>query len=61
MSSWGRCQNSLHDVLWGYEDGQGNFTPGLLHDLGWERVASLTEPILEAVYEIAYQQGKKAK
>lgn len=50
MSTWGRAQDALDAVLWGAEVSQdGEFREGLLHDLGWERVNSLTEPILEAV------------
>ena len=52
MSTQGRSQDALYDLLWGYEDGQGAFTPGLLHDLGFQRVSNLINPIIDMVRPI---------
>lgn len=59
MSSWGRCQDALYLTLWEIPGGYGTYPdePGLLHDLGFDRVSELIEPIIEAVYPIAHNQG----
>jgi hypothetical protein len=61
MSTWGRAQDALHDVLWGYEYDYGRWHPGLLYDkLTFEEVSSLTEPILERIGPIFAESGRKA-
>jgi len=59
MSSWGRCQDALHLLLWEMPGGYGTYPdePGLLRDLEWERVSNLIDPIIEVVYPIAHDQG----
>jgi hypothetical protein len=50
VSTWGRSQDALFDLWWGYEDGKGEFTPGRLHGkLTFEEIGELIEATLEAV------------
>jgi hypothetical protein len=61
MSTWGRAQDALHDMLWGYEANYGEWRPGLLYDkLTFEEVSALTEPILERIGPIFAEAGRKA-
>lgn len=62
MSSWGRCQDALYAVLDGYEKNmQGEWEPGLLHGkLTFDEINALIEPIIEAVYPIAFDMGKRS-
>jgi hypothetical protein len=47
MSRTGRFQDALHDALYGYEGGYGDFTPGLLHDLGYDRVSEVIDRVVD--------------
>lgn len=60
MSSWGRCQDALHD-LYEQENGYDGPTPGPVKKAGVtaEQWQALIEPIIEAVYPIAYGMGEQ--
>ncbi len=59
MSSGGRFQDALWDLLIGMEtSSSGNYEPGLLADLPEERVWKLIDEIADVAYPIAYEAGR---
>lgn len=60
MSSWGRCQDSLW-FLYEMPNGYGPSDDGVVKELGisFEQWSKLIEPIIDAVYPIAFEQGRR--
>lgn len=63
MSAWGRAQDTLHDYFYGYEDGSGNFYPGVLYEVYRDRppkeLGDLIEGVLERVGPIFEEFGER--
>lgn len=58
MSAWGRAQDALHDVLWGYDTGRATREEGLMAKLGItytearDKCPEFEETILEALASV---------
>jgi hypothetical protein len=60
VSTYGRAQDALYALLWGFEANYAEWHPGLLHDkLSFKEVTELIDPILECISPIFHESGEK--